>query len=112
MTLYGGGIFLSQDGIRALRRSLLALGAGMQTLRTLTGPEGFFGWQIRPKVHIAQHFDLQAQLGINPRWCQNYTEESAIGSTTRVWKRSATGKYRAVIQRLVLLKRLVALAIR
>ena len=64
-----------------------------------------------PKVHISQHMASQV-LVMNPRYCQNYTEESGIGSSTAVWRRSAVGRYRASAQRSVLLKRVAALFIR
>ena len=109
--LYDGGAFLGDEQIRILRRNLLAMGAGVQNLRILVEADGFWGWAVSPKMHIAQHLDMQAQLSVNPRCAQNYAEESAIGTVARVWKRSATGKYRNAIQRYVLRKRVVALAV-
>ena len=62
-------------------------------------------------VHMSQHFKKQCDI-MNARWCQNYLEESGIGSTAAVWRHSVVGKYRASIQRFALLKKVVALAVR
>ena len=52
---------------------------------------------------------LQVGLGKEE---QNYTEESSVGTVAKVWAHSANGRYRRTVQRMVLLKRLVALMIR
>ena len=93
------------------RRVMLRFGATLQSLRSLARSKNFLAWNITPKVHMCQHLQQQSTI-MNPRWVQNYTEESQIGTTTKVWARSATGAYRRTIQRLVLLKRIVALVVR
>ena len=57
------------------------------------------------------HIPLYASV-LNPRFVQNYAEESFIGSTTKVWHRSMFGPYKKVTQSTVLLKRSLALLLR
>ena len=109
--LYTAGTFLSPAENAEVRCVCLRFGACLQTLRELARREHFLAWNLTPKCHYSQHLPMQAQL-LNPRWCQNYSEESQIGSTTLAWRKSATGHYRRVTQRLVLIKRLVALMVR
>ena len=109
--LYGAGTFLTPAALGEFKRTLLMFGATFQALRGLAAAQNLLAWNITPKVHFAQHLGQQAAL-VNPRWCQSYTEESQIGSTTQVWSRSARGRYRKGVQRLVLMKRVVALAVR
>ena len=109
--LYSSGLFLTDAELNEFRRVLSRFGASFQTLRALAEADNRMLWHIIPKVHISQHLSTQAAV-MNPRFCQNYTEESQIGTATRIWKRSASGKYRSGIQRLVLLKRLVGFVVR
>jgi len=41
-------------------------------------------WKVAPKMHKLQRTPLYATV-MNPRWVQNYAEESLIGTTTWVW---------------------------
>ena len=109
--LYSAGIFFLPDELAELRRCLIRFGTAWQQLRAIASRNGLMQWHMSPKLHISQHLATQAAI-MNPRYCQNYTEESCIGSTTAVWRRSAVGRYRASAQRLVLIKRVVALFIR
>ena len=65
-------------------------------------------WNVTPKVHKMQHVPLLATV-LNPRCVQNYAEESLIGTCTAIWARSVAGRYRSVVQRAVLAKKLVGL---
>ena len=109
--LYVAGVFLYIGERAELHRVLLLLGASWQQLRELARERGLMAWRITPKVHMVMHLDQQAVV-CNPRWTQNYTEESQIGTMTQIWGRSARGRYRGGVQRMILLKRLVSLAIR
>ena len=83
----------------------------MQALRELSRVRGHKFWQITPKVHMIMH--LSSFPGkLNPRFVQNYQEESLIGTTARIWARSAQGRYRRTIQKTVLIKKMVALMVR
>ena len=81
------------------------------SLRGLCQEAGVFAWQVTPKMHALQHL-ASFPASLNPRWVQCYQEESGIGVTTAVWAKCAKGRYRKSIQRMVLMKRLVALVIR
>ena len=109
--MYSNGIFLPDTPKRALTRHLLRFGRCYQHLRNLSAAAGWLYWNITPKVHMSQHFAALCRI-INPRYLQNYSEESQVGTMTTIWGRSAHGKYRSTIQHVVLVKRLVALALR
>ena len=68
-------------------------------------------WKVAPKMHKLQHTPLHATV-MNPRWVQNYAEESLIGTTTRVWQKAMRGRYRAHAQSNVLLRRTLGLLLR
>ena len=70
-----------------------------------------FCWRVTPKVHKLQHIPLYSEV-LNPRHVQNYSEESLIGTTARIWKGSMDGQYQKSAQSNVLLKRTVGLLLR
>ena len=49
---------------------------------------------------------------INPVRAQCYGDESLMGATVAVWRRSMSGRYKNKIQRVVLTKRLTGLLLR
>ena len=109
--MYNADAFLTDEEATFLRRALSRFGATIMQLREICRITNVFAWNVTPKMHAVQHFaTFPAQ--INPRWIQCYTEESAVGLTTKIWARSANGRYRRTIQRTVLMKKVVALAIR
>ena len=107
--LYTGTAVFTEGESAELRRVLLRLGATFQQLRESSRLRSEYCWSIVPKVHYQQHF---ADLPYNPRWVQNYSEESHVGTMAKIWHRSAHGRYRHTAQKLVLLKRLCAVYIR
>ena len=109
--LYGGGLFLTDVEQGQLRRILGRLGASLMQLREHCRVAGIAAWHLSPKVHMCQHFGAFSGV-VNPRRVQNYTEESSVGTITKVWAKSANGRYRRTVQRMVLLKRIVALFVR
>ena len=109
--VYGADVFLNTAELSELRRVLLRTGTATQQLRGIARARGEMTWNITPKVHALQHFCEQAGV-VNPRCTQNYMEESQVGTTTKVWARAARGRYTRRGQRVVLLKRLVALCVR
>jgi hypothetical protein len=109
--LYNGGVFLNAGEKDELRRVLNRLGAAMMQLREISRQTSLFAWQITPKTHMLQHFSGYSAV-VNPRFLMNYQEDSSVGTVTRVWSRSAAGRYRRTVQRMVLMKLLVALMIR
>ena len=109
--LYSADIFLTDGEITQLRHALAMLGSSAMSLRMICQEVGVFAWQVTPKMHAIQHVS-SFPCRLNPRWVQCYHEESGIGSTTAVWSRSAVGRYRKNVQRMVLLKKLVSLIVR
>ena len=105
--LYGADFFLTNEESRLLRQALVQLGSSVQELRELSRHLALFYWHISPKMHMVQHMASYPGQA-NPRRIQCYQEESHIGSIAKIWARSANGRYRNTVQRMVLLKRLVA----
>ncbi len=110
-TLYSANRFLTNDEVNALRRACLDFGVAYMRLRDIARTEGLLLWPVRPKVHKMQHFPLLSEV-MNPRFIQNYIEESLVGTTTTVWKRSVKGRYEEHVQRVVLMKRVVGVLLR
>ena len=109
--MYDSGPFFTSDQLAEFKRVALRLGAATQQLTEAARLQGFLAWHIVPKMHYMMHLGALAEC-INPRFVHNYMEESQVGSMTKIWGRSAHGKYRREAQRLVLIKRLTALYIR
>ena len=110
-TLYSEPMFMGREALERFAAVTVGFGEHYQALRQLCLGRNIFAFQVTPKVHKLQHFPMLAEI-VNPRFCQVYAEESQIGTTTRCWKRSMAGRYRAHIQRNVLLKRLLGLVLR
>ena len=109
--LYAADYFLSDVEKRALMQVLNKFSASLQQLRELARRQSVFAWQMTPKTHMINHFHCFSGV-VNPRYLQNYEEESSVGTVAKVWKLSANGRYSRTVQRMVLLKRLVALMVR
>ena len=109
--LYNGPMFLPEAAMGQLRAACVAVGVNHMRLRELSRRSGTFAFQITPKVHKFQHIPQIAE-SINPRWCQCYGEESCVGTVVAAWKGSVSGRYRASVQRTVLVKRVTALLLR
>ena len=109
--LYTAPMFLEDAQIGDLKRACLDFGAAYQQLRDIARVRGELAWPVRPKVHRMQHAPMHAEI-INPVFVQCYAEESLIGTTTKVWRRSAAGRYRRTVQETVLAKRLTGLLLR
>ena len=107
--VYGAPILLSPEQRAELRRTVLRYGLTLQQLREICRLRHQLRWQIPPKAHYMQHL---VDLPINCRWCQCYSEEGHVGTMTKIWCRSAQGRYRNNAQKLVLLKRLTAMFIK
>ena len=103
--------FPTHAEIAKIRRVTLRFGEAMMWCREHSRRLGFMAWEITPKVHKSQHLPTMCQV-MNPKFVSCYADESLIGTTTRVWKRSMAGRYHANVQHVVLLKRLVGLILR
>ena len=111
IVLYEGDRFLSASEQNAVRRALSMLGACFQQFRNIAQSRGLLAWNISPKVHMQQHFKDLCKC-MNPRCLQCYSEESHVGTMTKIWARSAQGRYAGSVQRMTLMKRLVAVNVR
>eukprot|EP00959_Pyramimonas_sp_CCMP1952_P017985 381448-Pyramimonas_sp.AAC.1 len=80
-------------------------------LRQAAKLAGKLRWKITPKVHRLQHVPDYARL-LNPRWVQNYGEESLVGTNTAIWHKTMRGRYQKSVQSIVLLKRTLGLLLR
>eukprot|EP00959_Pyramimonas_sp_CCMP1952_P455407 9471505-Pyramimonas_sp.AAC.1 len=88
MIVYSSGMFMTTEQKSDLRTAVLRWGAAYQCLRELSVAEHKLDFMIVPKTRIMQHFGFPPNI-INPRYIQNYLEESNIGTTTQIWQRSA-----------------------
>ena len=104
-------MFLDDATLARFREIVFDFGIAYQYLRAWAEENRLLMWQVRPKSHKAMHMPLVASV-INPRCVSNYADESQIGTTTRVWKGSVTGRYKAHVQRTVLAKRWLAVLLR
>ena len=109
--LEGQGTFVAPAAVRRLRQICERFGSIFMQLREQARTEERLAWQVTLKVHKMQHLPIVAKL-INPREISCYADESAIGSTTRVWKRSLAGRHHRVNQHNVLAKRVLGVLLR
>jgi hypothetical protein len=108
--MYTAGRFLTERQHSELTEACYKLGYHYQRLRGLCDACGWLYFQIKPKTHMTMHVPFFGKL-INPRWVQCYCSESMIGVVTQIWEGSVSGPYHNTVQRTVLLKYLVQLAI-
>ena len=109
--LYSEGMFMSAGAEARLKAVCLSIGTACMRLRNLSMRAGLLHFKITPKVHKVQHVPMLASC-INPRFCQNYAEESLIGTCTKIWGRSMAGRHQQFVQRNALVKKLLGLLIR
>ena len=109
--LYTSDMFLDDAALQRLDQCFRVLARHWQHLIFLSKRDYQNRWQITPKVHYSLHLASQARL-INPRYVQNYAEESLIGRLTRMWGKSANGAYELVAQFTVLARYFVGLELR
>ena len=108
---YTSDMFLDDATLQRLDQCFRVLARHWQHLRFLSKKSFQNRWQITPKVHYCLHLPHQARL-INPRYVQNYAEESLIGRLTKMWEKSANGAYELGAQFTILARYLVGLEIR
>ena len=107
--MYSAGIFFTPAQHNAFSDAVLEVGTAIQFLRSVSNRRGDLFYQITPKVHFVQHLPFQASA-INPRYTQNYCEESLVGKICKIWKSCAEGPYARTVQRTTLIKWLVLFA--
>ena len=109
--LYSQPMFMTDAAVERLRNITSELGEKWHVLRHIEYTRGNLRWKITTKVHKLLHTPIYAER-LNPRWVQNYAEESLVGSVTKTYKASVAGRYAREIQTLILLKRTLALCLR
>ena len=109
--LYSQGRFLTDAALVELGTVTRRMGTAYQQLRNMSREAGLLHFKITPKVHKVQHIPFLSAC-INPRFVQNYCEESLIGTCCKIWHRSVSGRYQAHVQRNTLRKKLVGLLLR
>ena len=109
--LYSAGMFLTPEEQATLRGHCQDFGSSYQRLRNLAQTQHQLVWPVKPKVHKMMHVpELAAHL--NPVHAQCYGEESFMGTTSKVWRKSMSGRYQHGVQTVVLVKRLTGLLLR
>jgi len=109
--LYTAPMFMSDECIERLQVVCITFGGAYLRCREHARRANVLVWPVKMKAHKMQHVPMMCRV-INPICIQCYADESLIGTTTKVWKRSIAGRYHNFAQRNVLLKRLVALLVR
>lgn len=104
-------VVLQDRELSELKRVVQRLLIAVQELRDLSRQDGVLAWGVVPKTHYFAHLPTLASY-VNPRYCQNYHEEGHVGVSTRIWARSANGRYRGTIQKTFLMKRLTSIFLR
>ena len=112
LLMHSSGVrFFPDEQLVRLKDLVQKFGTTFQCCREMSRQRSFMAFQVTSKVHKTMHIPLIASI-INPAFCVNYAEESNVGTTTRIWKAAKHGRYRARIQRVVLLRRLLAMSMR
>ena len=109
--IYAAPIFPTDDDIGRLRSVCIDFGESFMWCKEFSRRDGLMWWEIAQKVHKMQHVPMMAAI-INPRYVQCYAPESLIGTTTKVWKRSMSGRWKRAVQNVVLTKRLLGVLLR
>lgn len=109
--LQGEDWFLRPRALRELQAICDRFAENYMRAREYCRQHTILAWEVTPKVHKLGHVVMYSRLLI-PRKLAAYSEESAIGSTCKVWSRCLAGRYTAVVQRNVLAKRLLGAIIR
>ena len=103
--------FMSENALANLSGMCASFGEIYMRLRATCCARNVLAWEVTPKVHRMQHIPLYAGI-MNPSFVQCYGEESLIGTTTKVWKKSLASRWERGVQRRVLLKRMCGLFLR
>ena len=109
--LYGSPTFPSDAEVDRIRQVCLEFGSAYQKMREYSRRAGRFAFNVTPKVHKVQHVP-KLSTSINPIRVQVYSEESMMGSVTKTWRGSKNGRYKHVVQQVVLVKQLTGMLLR
>ena len=81
--LYATGRFLSDEELGRFKEVCERFGTNYQALREHSRVVKLLHFKVTPKVHKMQHLPLLSEV-LNPRWVQNYCEESLVGTSTHL----------------------------
>ena len=111
--MYQGDMCLTAEEQQRLQHHLLRFGRRLQVLASYSQRvTGELLWIIIPKCHWFQHLAEQSRL-INPKYCQNYLEEGAIGKFSDLMASCANGPQSSEAQQVTALwKYLVGIHLR
>ena len=102
---------LSKGALARVSAVCLSFGTAYQRLRGIAEQNNKMYFPVKPKCHKMQHFPLLARI-CNPFWLTCYADESQVGTTCLVWKRSVAGRWQSHAQFNVVVKRFLAFALR
>ena len=106
--LYNAPMFMNDVAKAKVKQNLESFGKYFQLCQNQATAKGELCFHLSPKVHQSLHIYKQCLL-INPRFVQNYKEESFVGKITKIWAGCANGCYIGTVQRSVLIKYLVGI---
>lgn len=109
--LYSAGRFISIAEETRLQQVCSRFGNNFLHLREHSRRSEVNAFQVKPNIHKMMHVPMLARV-LNPRYVQNYCEESLVGTCTKVWARSVAGRYRQHAQPTVLTNKLVGQLLR
>ena len=110
--IWEGNIFLSQSDLRQLAKQTIVFADHFMLLADLARINHTLDFKVSPKVHQMQHIPSQATF-MNPRFLQNYMEESMIGCLAQMYRGARNGPSSELgIQRTVLIKYLIGIQLR
>ena len=109
--MWGQPRFLLPEHVLRIREACISFGEAYMRCRQWAKERGELAFNVTVKVHRMQHLAAMAEI-MKPAWVSCYSEESSVGTTTRVWRQSMHGRYAKTVQHRVLLKRLCGLWLR
>ena len=105
-------MFLTDDELKELDFHTKRWGRNLMWLADHSVRSGKLAWHITFKCHVAQHLPFQAEV-LNPRFTQNYADESMVGRMSRMFFAAANGPSdQEVLQYSVLRKYIISTRLR
>ena len=88
----GQDLIITPASLRKPRHTCTTFGHDSMRRREHVRAQNLMSWQTTTKVHKMQHIPALARM-LNPKHISCYIDESSIGTTTTVWKRSLMGEF-------------------
>lgn len=108
--LYAADMFLSDDQKAEVGHCVSRISLHFTWLAQNAISQGRVAWNMTPKLHYMMHLPLQADL-LNPRFVQNYREESFVGRVAAIYRSCSSGPHWATVQARALRKYLTGLQV-